>query len=172
LTFVPIPDNRSKTLNPPTLFEIINRLDPIGFVLFAPACIMVLLALQWGGSLYAWNSSTIIGLFVGFAATLAAFFLWEKRRGDTAMVPLSILSQRVVYSTCLAMIMQFGSVQVFAYYLPVWFQTIQGVTPIQSGAYFMATAGPLILATISSGFLGKHRHVSLFFGCLSLLGKI
>jgi hypothetical protein len=77
-----------------------------------------------------------------------------------------------VYSTCLAMIMQFGSVQVFAYYLPVWFQTIQGVTPIQSGAYFMATAGPLILATISSGFLGKHRHVSLFFGCLSLLGKI
>ncbi|KAE8443873.1 hypothetical protein EG329_001282 [Mollisiaceae sp. DMI_Dod_QoI] len=155
LAFIRIPDNRPKTEKNPTLFEIINRLDPVGFILFAPTCIMVLLALQWGGSTYAWNSSTIIGLFVGSAVSLPLFLFWESRRGDTAMVPLSILRQRIVYSSCLAIMFQYGSFPIFNYYLPVWFQTILGVSPILSGAYFMATAGPLIAATVVTGVLAS-----------------
>ncbi len=163
LAFIRIPDNRPKTEKNPTLFEIINRLDPVGFILFAPTCIMVLLALQWGGSTYAWNSSTIIGLFVGSAVSLPLFLFWESRRGDTAMVPLSILRQRIVYSSCLAIMFQYGSFPIFNYYLPVWFQTILGVSPILSGAYFMATAGPLIAATVVTGVLGVYLFFVLHF---------
>ncbi|KAH7400101.1 putative efflux pump antibiotic resistance protein [Cadophora sp. MPI-SDFR-AT-0126] len=144
IAFIRIPDRREQLEKKPTLLESVNRLDPIGFTLFSPACVMVLLALQWGGSKYAWNSSTIIGLFVGSA-----------RRGSTAMIPCSLLTQRVVYSSCLVAFSQYGSLLIFSYYLPVWFQTILGVNSLTSGAYFMATAGPLILATFASGILGK-----------------
>jgi hypothetical protein len=156
ITLVRIPDTKEKTQGRPTIIESINRLDPVGFVLFAPTCIMVLLALQWGGSTYAWNSATIIGLFVGFGASLGTFFFWESRRGDTAMVPLSILRQRVIYSSCLTTMAQYGSHNIFAYYLPVWFQTILGVTPIKSGAYFMGTAIPIIISTMTTGALRKY----------------
>ena len=154
VSFIRVPDQRQKAEGSPKLSTIINRLDPVGFVLFASACVEALLALQLGGSSYAWNSSTIIGLFVGFGTTLIAFFLWENRRRDTAMVPLSMLRQRVVFSSCLVVMSQFGSLQAFAYYLPVWFQTIKGVDPILSGAFSMATAAPLTVGIIITGVLG------------------
>lgn len=154
IVFIRLPDQRQKAVGDLKLSEKISRLDPIGFILFASACVEILLALQLGGSDYSWNSSTIIGLFVGFGVTLLAFFLWERRRGETAMVPLSMLGIRVVYSSCLVVMLQFASQQIFAYYLPVWFQAIKGVNPIQSGAYFMATAGPLIASTILTTVLG------------------
>lgn len=117
---------------------------------------MLLLSLQWGGSTYAWSSSTIIGLFVGSGVTLIVFCVWESLRGDSAMVPPSVLSKRVVYASCIVNISQFASLQIFAYYLPVWFQTVLGASPIMSGVYFLATAGPLIGASILTATIGKY----------------
>ncbi|KAH8692060.1 putative efflux pump antibiotic resistance protein [Talaromyces proteolyticus] len=167
ITLVRIPDTRDKSKTAATLYEAINRLDPIGFCLFAPTCIMLLLALQWGGSTYAWSSSTIIGLFVGFGALLTVFCVWESRRGDSAMIPGSILRQKIVYSSCLINGLQFASLWIFAYYLPVWFQVVKGASPIISGAYYMATAGPLIAATMLTGFIAKKGNTSLY----SLIGN-
>ncbi|KAJ9272326.1 hypothetical protein DTO212C5_1511 [Paecilomyces variotii] len=49
---------------------VTEELDLIGFALFAPACVMFLLAMIWGGTTYPWRSSTIIGLFCGAFAML------------------------------------------------------------------------------------------------------
>lgn len=55
-----------------------------------------MLALQWGGTVYAWNSSHIIGLFVGFALMIIIFIIIQIKRGDKATLPLSIFKQRTV----------------------------------------------------------------------------
>ncbi|KAF4637539.1 hypothetical protein G7Y89_g534 [Cudoniella acicularis] len=133
LTFVRIPESREKSEKKPTLYEAVNRLDPIGFALFAPTCIMVLLALQYGGSTYAWNSVTVIGLFVGAGATLIVFLCWENRRGG---------------------------------YGYVWFQTVLGVNPIRSGAYFMATAATLIASTLVTGVLAAKLGSPIIFSII------
>lgn len=157
LAFIRIPENRGVTDEKKLNFiETINRLDPIGFALFGPTCVMLLIALQWGGSTHPWNSSTIIGLFIGSGLCLIVFLFWENRRGDTAMIPLSMLRQHVFYSSCLVTAAQYGSLNLFAYYLPVWFQTILGVDPILSGVYFMATAATMIVTMFATGVVGTY----------------
>ena len=37
-----------------------RTLDPVGNIIFAPAIICLLLALQWGGVTYAWSNARII----------------------------------------------------------------------------------------------------------------
>ncbi|TVY38954.1 Efflux pump [Lachnellula occidentalis] len=169
LAFVRIPETRQKSDEKKQTFgESINRLDPIGFALFAPTTIMLLIALQWGGSTHPWNSSTIIGLFVGFGLSLIVFLFWENRRGDTAMIPLSMLRQHIFYSSCLVTAAQYGSMNLFAYYLPVWFQTILGVDPILSGVYFMATAATLIVTMFATGVVAAKLGTP---GMFSILGN-
>ncbi|TVY20793.1 Efflux pump mlcE [Lachnellula arida] len=167
LAFVRIPENRERTQEKKLTFgEKINRLDPIGFTLFAPTCVMLLIALQWGGSTHPWNSSTIIGLFIGSGACLLVFLFWENRRGDTAMIPLSMLRQHVFYSSCLVTAAQYGSLSLFAYYLPVWFQTILGVDPILSGVYFMATAATIIVTMFATGVIAAKLGTPAIFSIL------
>jgi MFS family permease len=145
---------RKVSNTPISSWEIFKRLDPVGFLTFAPACVMLLLALQWGGTTYPWKSATIIGLFCGSAAAFCVFVAWEHHCGDQAMMPLSLLKRRIVYSSCITSTGQMGGVQVFAYYLPIWFQVIKGASPTMSGVYFMGTVGPQIVFALLSGFLG------------------
>ncbi|KAI1332865.1 major facilitator superfamily domain-containing protein [Xylariaceae sp. FL0255] len=49
------------------------NIDPIGFILFVPSIILLLFALQYRGTTYAWNSGRIVALFVIFGVTLTAF---------------------------------------------------------------------------------------------------
>jgi hypothetical protein len=79
--------------------KVIPELDLIGFALFAPASVMLLLALQFGGNDYPWNSSVIIGLFCGSAVVAIIFGLWEYHVGDKAMIPGSIITQRLAMSS-------------------------------------------------------------------------
>ena len=146
-----------------SLVKSFQRLDPVGFLTFAPFCIMLLLALQWGGTNYPWNSATVIGLLCGSIATLCIFIAWEHHYGDSAMMPISLLRKRIIYSSCIASTFQMGSVQTFAYYLPVWFQVIKNASPSMSGVYFMGTIGPQVIFAILSGALSMDIQATTYF---------
>ncbi|TGO10707.1 hypothetical protein BTUL_0127g00060 [Botrytis tulipae] len=126
------------------------NLDPCGFVLFTPTIISFLLALEWGGSSYHWSSATIIGLFCTSFVLLLLFLYWEYRLGENAMISLEMLRKRIVYSGFLTGMLNQGGLVVISYYLPVWFQTIKGVSPTESGVRalptFLATIGCSIIA--------------------------
>lgn len=77
------------------------------------------------------------------------------------MIPLPMFRQRLFYSSCIVVAAQYGSMSIFAYCLPVWFQKILGVGPILSGVYFMATAIPLIFFTLGTGVIGIY-HFQMF----------
>lgn len=52
-------------LSQATFWQKILKLDLLGALITIPATVCLVLALQWGGSMYPWNDSRIIGLFVG-----------------------------------------------------------------------------------------------------------
>ncbi|KAJ5798038.1 Major facilitator superfamily domain general substrate transporter [Penicillium pulvis] len=149
LATLDIPDRIAKPDFRTLLRTIITTLDILGFLIFAPAAIMFFLALQYGGNQYAWNSATVIGLLVGAGFTFLVFLGWEYYRGDNAMIPLSMLRKRIIWSSCLTMFFITGVLTCGAYYLPIYFQAVQGASPIMSGVYYL----PNILLQITMAML-------------------
>lgn len=116
---------------------------------------MFLLALDWGGSQYPWNSAPIIGLFCGAGAVLLVFLAWEYHVGDDAMIPLSMVKRRAVWSSCLVIWFLFGAMMVYSYYLPMYFQAVKGASPLKSGIDVLPLIISQMLASIVSGGLGE-----------------
>ena len=160
LILIRIPDNTAKTALKGTKRQILLSFDLQGFLLFAPTAIMCLMAVQWGGTQYAWNSATIIGLFCGAVGNLV-IFLWEARAGDRAMIPFSMLKQRVVWVSCLNMFCFYSGMMLWVYYLPIYFQTVRGITPTLSGVYMLPLIAGQIIGAMMSGVLSGYL-TSLF----------
>lgn len=74
----------------------LRSLDYLGATLIFGSICCLLLAIQWGGTTYAWSSSRIIGLFVGLGVLLTAFTILQWKLGDRATIPFRILGQRSV----------------------------------------------------------------------------
>jgi MFS family permease len=113
LFLLPVPHQPLKSL---PLREKIDELDLYGVFFLLPAVVCLLLALQWGGTIYAWNSSTIIGLFVGFGLMISIFVGLQFYRGDKATLPPSVLKQRTVASAGLFCFFMGASIFVLIYY--------------------------------------------------------
>ena len=126
----------------------LKSLDLLGCFLFVPGIFMFLLALLTGGQTGAWNTPTVIGLFVGSGVTLALFAAWEWRRGDQAMIPAAVVLRRSVICTCLSAASQLGALTISSYYLPAWFQHVQGVSPLASGVRMLPTVLTQIITTL------------------------
>ncbi|KAG9693576.1 MFS general substrate transporter, partial [Aureobasidium melanogenum] len=135
----------------PTWRGKLAQLDPLGFILIAPSVICLLFAIEWGGSKYPWNSGQVIALFVVFATLLLAFIASQVWRGDKATLPPRILRQRSIISAALASV-GIGSVLVnYAFYLPIWFQVVQGKSPQKSGLSLLPLFLSNVLAVTMSG---------------------
>jgi hypothetical protein len=74
----------------------LGELDFIGTAVLIPAIIMLLLALQWGGTTYAWNSAHIIGLFCGFGVMTVIFVGIQLWKGDEGTLPPRLFKNRNV----------------------------------------------------------------------------
>ena len=148
------PNDRSTTQLP--FQQKLKHLDLPGLLLFVPAVIMLLLAVQWGGNKHAWKSATVIGLIIGFALLMSVFAAWQWHQQDEASIPPRIIGQRSVYSAATMLFFGLGSVQLVAYYLPIWFQVIKGATPVESGIRFVPSVLGNFVMSIISGALGTY----------------
>ncbi|KAL4785162.1 major facilitator superfamily-domain-containing protein [Aspergillus varians] len=148
---------QSTTIAPQkTISQRIMELDLIGCVLFVGSIVMVFLALQWGGSEYTWNSATIIGLFVGFAVLILAFIAWQIYRGDAALIPLTLLTDRSILLSIIFAFLFMGSFVVSGYYLPEWFQIVKDMSPMRSGVMLLPSVCTQVFGAIVSGVTAKH----------------
>ncbi|KAB8257907.1 MFS general substrate transporter [Aspergillus pseudonomiae] len=115
----------------------IARFDLAGTFTLVSATICLLLALSWGGTTYAWDNPRIIALL-----TVA----------DRAIVPLRLLRRRSVsaaiwYSLCLG-----GVFFVNVFYIPLWFQMVDGVSAVKSAILFIPFMLSVVGGFMISGF--------------------
>ncbi|KAL4953389.1 putative MFS transporter [Aspergillus filifer] len=153
LLFYRLPGQPEKPRVRDVLRTAAESLDLGGFVLVAPAVVMLMLALQWGGNQYAWDSSRIIGLFTGAGVTFIAFLAWEYTRSDSAMVPFSLLRQRIVWSAAATMFFFCGVLYLASYYLPIYFQVVKNDSALMSGVHLLPWILAQVLLALTAGAL-------------------
>jgi hypothetical protein len=130
----------------------LHNIDGPGLVFFAGSITMLLLALQWGGLEFAWSSSVIIGLFVGFGVVFIIFVAWIIFRGDQGLIPPRIFTvNRNPALICTAAFFVNGPFQTIIYWLPIWFQGVLGNSPTRSGVNFF----PTVIADVLAAFIGS-----------------
>ena len=129
---------------------------PIKFMNIAPHLIylaghivMLSLALNWAGYLFAWKSATIIGLLSGgCAAGVVAEALRYLIRTPVGVLygkegwPISH------YQHALSSLIEdwmFGTFVIALVYIPFWSQTIGGHSPFEKGVITLSFTGPFLL---------------------------
>ncbi|OAA78856.1 Major facilitator superfamily domain, general substrate transporter [Akanthomyces lecanii RCEF 1005] len=148
---LPEPSNKPPVLQ--ALKALPRRVDPLGFVQFAGAVTMLLLALTWGGSTLPWSSPTIIGLLCGGFGLLVVFGFWIRHENEAALITPSCLRQRSIYVGGLVVCLQGGASQAVPFYLPLWFQAIKGDEPSASAVHLLPSLVTMVVALISFGAL-------------------
>ena len=133
-----------------------HRIDGLGALLLVIATAVLLLALNWGGSVYAWLSPEILGLAAGSAALWGLFGLRLMRAAEP-LISLEVLGNRIVLAGTLSMFMLQAASVGLAVYLPVYLQSYLGLTASESGTALLG----LLLGTVA-GAMGSGRMVSHF----------
>ncbi|KAI9879023.1 MAG: hypothetical protein M1830_009822 [Pleopsidium flavum] len=129
----------------------IRELDAGGAILIISSICCLLLALQWGGTTYPWRSSTVVGLFVGFGLLFVAFGLLQWRLSERATIPLRLLRQRTVLMGSLYLFFLQMTNFTDTYYIPFYFQAVQGVSVTTSGIRYIPLVVPQIVAIVVTG---------------------
>ncbi|RGP65006.1 aflatoxin efflux pump aflt [Fusarium longipes] len=155
--------------------EHITRLDPLGTFFFVPSMVCLILALQWGGSTYAWSSWRLILLFVLFGLTLVAFAIVQIKMPKTATIPVKVITQRTMLACAGISLLVGGSMMVVIYYLPLWFQATKDVSPVDSGVYTIPLVLSLVVASIMSAAftqrIGYYVPSMIICPCIMSIGQ-
>ncbi|KAF7341522.1 putative HC-toxin efflux carrier TOXA [Mycena venus] len=153
-----------KHITPPpaTWKEILLQLDLPGFGLLLSSLTKP------------WNDGSVIATLVLWVVLTLAFIAVEWLQGAYAMVPLSLLKPRLIWSNALyGYIQNLANFQVL-FYLPIYFQSIHGQSAITSGVNNLPFMAFFAMGTMLSGVLiGKTRLLQpyeLIGGLLAVAG--
>ncbi|KAJ6597578.1 major facilitator superfamily domain-containing protein [Mycena vulgaris] len=158
---------------PATFTQRLALFDPWGTLVFVPAIVCLLLALQWGGSKYPWKSARIIGLFCVFGVLFSIFIGIQVWNGDRATVPPHILKQRSIWSSLVYSFAISAAFYILTFYLPIWFQAVRGVSAVHSGIDNLPLILSFVVAAIfAGGLITKIGYYSPFMIASSVLTAI
>src|SRR5579859_4303107 len=79
------------------LRERLRELDFIGPIFYMPALVALLLAMEWAGVKFPWDSPQVIGLLAAFGALTPLWIYSQHRLGERAMIPLRLVKMRTVW---------------------------------------------------------------------------
>jgi len=125
-----------------------NGLDLRGLALASVG----LLGIVWGlvrGNSVGWSSAQIVAsLAVGVA--LVAVFVWWETRAASPMLPMTFFRNRTFALTNVASLFMFFGMFGSIFFLAQFFQTVQHMSPLQSGLRILPwTAMPMFIAPIA-----------------------
>jgi EmrB/QacA subfamily drug resistance transporter len=125
-----------------------HRIDIPGVAFMVAAAVVLLLALDWGGTHYRWLSWQVLGLFAGSAA-LWALFAARLLTAREPFIPLAILRGRVTSATTIAAFFSIGSIIGITIFTPLYCEMVLGASASISGVVliafmFGATVGSLL----------------------------
>ncbi|KAL8858174.1 MAG: hypothetical protein Q9178_005351 [Gyalolechia marmorata] len=131
------------------------EIDYVGTLLIIGAYVSGVMAINFGGSTYPWNSGRIIGLFV---TSGVLFILFGTQQGmailttkDRRIFPVEFLKRRIMLilfaETACASTATFLPI----YFIPLFFQLIRGDSALEAGVRLLPYVVFLVVACVANG---------------------
>ncbi|WP_431985700.1 MFS transporter [Streptomyces griseoflavus] len=150
-----------------------GRFDVLGTLLLAAASTCLVLLTTWGGTEYAWDSRTVLGLGAGAAAATALFLLVERFAAEP-LIPLRLFRDSVFNITGLVGLVIGVALFGAASYLPTYLQMVDGASATESGLLMLPMMGGIVGASVVSGQLitrtGRYRWHPVAGAALAVVG--
>ncbi|KAH8695529.1 major facilitator superfamily domain-containing protein [Talaromyces proteolyticus] len=141
----------SAPLHKTSFIQRMRQVDILGSALVLISFTMLFLALEYNTQGYELSSALVIGLFCGFGVTLLIFVAWQWHRQERALIVPNVLIQRTVAAACLLAFFIYAVLILHGYYLPIWFQAIQGTSTESSGVSMLAYVLPNAIFGLLTG---------------------
>lgn len=100
LFFFKTPAHAKASYNTP-LKEVIKNFDLLGLVFYLTALVCYFLALSWGGVIFEWKSSKVIGTIIGWVLLSILFVVNEIWMGEKALFVLRLMKNRALCVSCI-----------------------------------------------------------------------
>ncbi len=151
------------------------KVDWIGAALIVGSVSSLLLYLSWRGKDYGWTDTFALVLLIGGLA-LAALFVWTETRVAEPILPMRLFKNRTFsVGNIFGFLMGFGMFGGIIY-LPVYFQTVKGWTPTQSGLAMLPLVCGIFATSISSGQLmsktGRYKIFPILGGAILTVAMV
>lgn len=127
-------------------------IDYAGTAVLSIGLLALLLALDWALDL-GWTAPLIVFLFLLAAVALAAFLFIERRAGDSALVPETVLQNRGFVAASMATLLASAIFFAALLYLPQFMSKVLGFTAIGSGAGLLPMMGTFMVTSFIAGRL-------------------
>ena len=151
----------SKDPRPGTpILERLRVIDVPGTILLSGILVSGLMAVNFGGTLYPWDSTQIIVLFLVSGFLL---IIWLMQQGyyvgiapETRSFPLHFFKNRQL--TIIFIVEACASTLTFLpiYFLPLYFQLAKGATPIESGVQVLPLVVLLVVTISGTGLFTSY----------------
>jgi MFS family permease len=142
--------------------------DLAGALLLGLALICLIGLLSFGGVYFEWASLVSVALVVGVVVFLILFICAERKKGLTAVGPLSLFSQKI-FTAALLFALLATCAQCYAYYGPAFVQNVMGLNATTAG--LMVTI-PSLLSIALSTLLGVWLSKSGRYKGIMLAGSL
>ncbi|EGD89305.1 hypothetical protein H112_02925 [Trichophyton rubrum D6] len=152
--------------------EKLVQLDSLGTTLLALGVVSLVLALQWGGQAYP-SSGRVVACLALMAVLIPAFVAVQ------VLLPRQLRFQHV-YSRSEVFFRPFGKLcigsgnYIFAYFLPVWFQSIQGTSAVNSGILLLPMMLSMVVGSVGgraiNSRIGYYTPLAIIGSCIMSVG--
>jgi len=127
-------------------------IDYSGTAVLSIGLLALLLALDWALDL-GWTAPLIVFLFALAAVALVGFLVIERRAGESALVPATVMQNRAFLAAGIATLLASAIFFAALLYLPQFMAKVLGFTAIGSGAGLLPMMGTFMVTSFIAGRL-------------------
>ena len=138
-----------------TMIAGLKAIDWAGTFTLAGGTLMFLLGLQFGGTVYPWDSATVICLIVFGILTIMIFVAVERYYARYPIVPVHLYSNASNFAIINTNLFHGIVFTQGTYFLPLYCQSVLGSSPLMSGVLLLPFAIAMSVTTVFSGMYIK-----------------
>ncbi|KAJ3384391.1 hypothetical protein HDU84_003000 [Entophlyctis sp. JEL0112] len=133
--------------------QALKKVDFLGTFLLVGSVIFLLIPIQGGGTQYAWNSPTVISLFVFGFVLLACFIYVEGWVAANPVLTFELFKNRLAVAVFVTTFFVGCGFFVIIFYTPLWFEIVKGQTATQAGISTIPLIMGLVVISIVAGVI-------------------